>query len=31
MDKIVAGEYDAELLSPAEQEQIELKLTPKGQ
>lgn len=30
MDKIVAGEYDTELLSPAEQEQIELKLTPKG-
>lgn len=31
MDKIAAGEYDPELLSPAEQEQIELKLTPKGQ
>jgi hypothetical protein len=30
MDKIVTGEYDPELLSPAEQEQIELKLTPKG-
>ena len=30
MDKVVAGEYDPELLSPAEQEQIELKLTPKG-
>ena len=30
MDKIAAGEYDPELLSPAEQEQIELKLTPKG-
>lgn len=31
MDKIVAGEYDPELLTVAEQEQIELKLTPKGQ
>jgi hypothetical protein len=31
MDKIVTGEYDLELLSPAEQEQIELKLKPKGQ
>ena len=31
MDKIVTGEYDPELLSPAEQEQIELKLKPKGQ
>ena len=31
MDKIVSGEYDTDLLSPAEQEQIELKLTPKGQ
>lgn len=31
MDKIVTGEYDTDLLSPAEQEQIELKLTPKGQ
>jgi hypothetical protein len=31
MDKIVSGEYDSELLSPAEQQQIETKLTPKGQ
>jgi hypothetical protein len=31
MDKIVSGEYDPDLLSPAEQQQIELKLTPKGQ
>jgi hypothetical protein len=31
MDKIAAGEYDPELLSPVEQEQIELKLKPKGQ
>ena len=31
MDKIVSGEYDTDLLSPAEQQQIELKLTPKGQ
>jgi hypothetical protein len=31
MDKIVTGEYDPELLSSAEQEQIELKLKPKGQ
>jgi hypothetical protein len=31
MDKIVSGEYDPELLSSAEQQQIELKLTPKGQ
>jgi hypothetical protein len=31
MDKIVSGEYDPELLSPAEQQQIETKLTPKGQ
>jgi hypothetical protein len=31
MDKIVTGEYDPELLSPVEQEQIELKLKPKGQ
>lgn len=31
MDKIAAGEYDPELLSPAEHQQIELKLTPKGQ
>lgn len=31
VDKIAAGEYDPELLSAAEQEQIELKLTPKGQ
>ena len=31
MDKIVTGEYDPELLSPAEQEQIESKLKPKGQ
>jgi hypothetical protein len=31
MDKIVTGEYDPELLSPAEQEQIELKLKSKGQ
>ena len=31
MDKIVSGEYDSELLTVAEQEQIELKLTPKGQ
>ena len=31
MDKIATGEYDPELLSPAEQEQIELKLKPKGQ
>jgi hypothetical protein len=31
MDKIASGEYDPDLLSPAEQQQIELKLTPKGQ
>jgi hypothetical protein len=31
MDKIVSGEYDPDLLSPAEQQQIETKLTPKGQ
>jgi hypothetical protein len=31
MNKILAGEYDPELLSTAEQEQIELKLKPKGQ
>jgi hypothetical protein len=31
MDKIASGEYDPELLSPAEQQQIETKLTPKGQ
>jgi hypothetical protein len=31
MDKIESGEYDPDLLSPAEQQQIELKLTPKGQ
>ena len=31
MDKIVSGQYDPELLSPAEQQQIETKLTPKGQ
>jgi hypothetical protein len=30
VDKIDRGEYDPELLSPAEQQQIELKLTPKG-
>jgi hypothetical protein len=28
--KIASGEYDPELLSPVEQQQIELKLTPKG-
>jgi hypothetical protein len=31
MDKIATGEYDPELLSSAEQEQIELKLKSKGQ
>jgi hypothetical protein len=31
MNKILAGEYDPELLSTAEQQQIELKLKPKGQ
>jgi hypothetical protein len=31
MNKILVGEYDPELLSTAEQEQIELKLNPKGQ
>jgi len=31
MDKILVGEYDPDLLSTVEQEQIELKLNPKGQ
>ena len=31
MDKISSGEYDPDLLSSAEQQQIETKLTPKGQ
>jgi hypothetical protein len=31
VDKIESGEYDPDLLSPAEQQQIEIKLTPKGQ
>ena len=31
MDKIMTGEYDPELLTPAEQQQIETKLQPKGQ
>jgi hypothetical protein len=31
MDKIESGEYDPELLSSIEHEQIELKLNPKGQ
>jgi hypothetical protein len=31
MNKILVGEYDPELLSTAEQQQIELKLKPKGQ
>jgi len=31
MNKILVGEYDPELLSTAEQQQIELKLNPKGQ
>ena len=30
MDRIVSGEYDPELLTPAEQQQIETKLQPKG-
>lgn len=30
MDRIVSGEYDPELLSIAEQQQIEIKLKPKG-
>ena len=30
VNKLASGEYDPELLSPAEQEQIELKLTQKG-
>ena len=30
VNKIESGEYDPDLLSPAEQQQIELKLTPKG-
>lgn len=31
MNKIESGEYDPELLSSIEHEQIELKLNPKGQ
>jgi hypothetical protein len=31
IDKIATGEYDADLLTRSEQEQIELKLNPKGQ
>jgi hypothetical protein len=31
MDKISSGEYDPDLLSSVEQQQIETKLTPKGQ
>jgi hypothetical protein len=31
MDKIAAGEYDTDLLTAVEQQQIELILTPKGQ